>query len=366
MIFLFIHIAKAAGSSVNSFFQHKLGEEACLVHQESNPDWRKPDVPLDMLDGIRFVSGHIPYRVFTKWLEKYDLHTITVLRDPRSHVVSHLAWIRHLMDPGQEVRLAAHPEFIQTLAKKLASINFEVPKEIESLISNLTEHEWRLLDNPQVRYLTRYPHGGSGMQEKDASSALETLRKIDTFGFTEEPQSLFESLAEAVGDSGQRIDAPHENALGYRYGLDAENEFQMQALMPLIKHDLNLYREARNLYKDRNKKNEMINSQCHHFRGNVGSPNKNGVLPGWAFDAESNKSIKVDVYVNKRFYRNFEAAISRKDLREKFDRDCAFIININDLKAQPGDEISVFFQNTDEELNGSPCIVPELSETVNK
>lgn len=354
MIFLFVHIAKAAGSSVNRFFQQQLGDEACLVHQESNPVWKKPDIPPDMLDGVRFVSGHVPYHVFTQWLEKHDLHTITVLRNPYSHVVSHLAWIRHLMDPGQEVRLAAHPGFIQGLARKLASIDLEEPEEISILISNLNEHEWRLLDNPQVRYLTSRSHGGSGMQERNVTLALETLSKIDTFGFIEDPQNLFDLLAEAVGVNARVVDVPHENSLSHRYGLSSENEPQMQALMPLIQHDIDLYQKAKVLYENRADERVTTTFVPHRLRGNVGLPNADGMLPGWAFDADSNAIIQVDVYINKYFFSTISADIPREDLKEKFGCDCAFSLDLKKADVKPGDEVSVFFHDTNVEINGSP------------
>lgn len=359
MIFVFIHIAKTAGSSVNHFFQQQFGEAGCLVHQESNPALRQTKVPPELLEGVHFVSGHIPYHTLTARLSAYHLHTLTVLRDPRAHVVSHLAWIRYLKDSGQEQRLAVHAPFIQQLANKLADLDLSSAEALVDLVESLSLEELRLLDNPQVRHLTHYPHTPAGMQTRDVSSALETLRETDTFGFIEDPQGLFEAMAEAVGARKEAIAVPHENALGNRYGLDPGDEAQMQALMPLIQHDMTLYAEAYTLYQDRLAGNASALYRRRHTRGHMGAPNAKGRLPGWAFDVQSDVAAKLDVYVNRRLVATVDAERHRRDLNEKFSRDCAFLLDLKTLQTQPGDQLAIFFHGTGIELNGSPRQMPD-------
>lgn len=363
MIFLFVHIAKTAGSSVNRFFQQYFGEEACLVHQESNPVWRQSSVPPELLHGVRFVSGHIPYRALTARLAEFPLHTVTVLRNPRTHVVSHLAWIRHLKDPGHEQRLAAHTPFIQQLAEKLAGLDLSDAEALAALVGGLSPEEHRLLDNPQVRYLTHHYQATEGIQERDVTSALDTLREINTFGFIEDPQGLFASLAKAVSCDQQAIEVPHENALKERYGLDPESDSQIQALMPLIQHDLELYRQAKSLYQAKQVGQKEPVYLRRHARGHVGTPSAKGRLPGWAFDTESDEAVKLDVYLNQLLVSTIEAVRPRKDLHEKFGRDCAFLLDLNKLKAKSGDLLAVYFQGTRIELNGSPRVIPAVSKS---
>lgn len=358
MIFLFVHIAKTAGSSVNRFFQERLGDAACLVHQESNPSWSRPPLPDAFLEGIQYVSGHMPYRVFTARLPGQPLHILTVLRDPRHHVVSHLAWIRHLKDAGQENRLAAHPDFIQGLAEKLSQHDLADPDSLASLVAGLNKEEHRLLDNPQVLYLTHRNRPSQGLCASDVDYAMETLREIDTFGFVENLGEFFAELSGLFGEGTETLEVPHENALEDRYGLSVDDDAQMQALMPLITHDLSLYERALELKKERREGASLPTYFRRDVRGHLGNPNGRGQVGGWAFDMQQSSSVQLDVYLNERHVAIVEAAKPRKDLREKFQRDCAFVINLEKLKAQPGDRVSVFFKSTSIELNGSPRELP--------
>lgn len=358
MIFLFVHIAKTAGSSVNRFFQERLGKTACLVHQESNSAWARSPLPDEFLDGVQYVSGHMPYRVFTARLSGQPLHTLTVLRDPRHHVVSHLAWIRHLKDPGQENRLAAHPDFIQELAEKLSQHDLADPDSLASLVAGLNKEEHRLLDNPQVLYLTHRNRPSHGLCDSDVDYAMETLREIDTFGFLDNLGEFFAELSDLVGQSSEMLEVPHENALRGRYGLNASNDAQMQALMPLIIHDLSLYARAQQLKKERREGASLPTYRRRDVRGHLGHPNGRGHLGGWAFDTQRSSSVRLDVYLNEKHVATVDAIKPRKDLREKFNRDCSFAINLEQIKAQPGDRIAVFFQGTSIGLNGSPREIP--------
>ena len=363
MIFLFVHIAKTAGSSVNKFFQERLGKEACLVHQESNPSWAKAPLPAGFLEGIQYVSGHMPYRVFTGRMAGQPLHVLTVLRDPFQHVVSHLAWIRHLKDLGQEARLAAHPSFIQALAEKLAQHDLGDPDDLTSLVSGLTAEEYRLLDNPQVLYLTHRNRPTEGISESDVEFAVDTLREIDTFGFVDDLGAFFAELETAVGVTPKILDVPHENALDDRYGLSISNEAQMQALMPLITHDLSLYERAKHLKQERREGAAPPTYRRRDVRGHLGQPNPRGHAGGWAFDMQRAGSVQLDVYLNDKHVAVVEAAKPRKDLWQKFERDCAFVIDLNKLKARSGDRLAVCFQGTNIELNGSPRELPTEVES---
>ncbi|CAM3376306.1 hypothetical protein [Halomonas lysinitropha] len=363
MIFLFVHIAKTAGSSVNRFFQERLGESACLVHQESNPAWSRPPLPDEFLDGVQYISGHMPYRVFTARLLGQPLHTLTVLRDPRHHVVSHLAWIRHLKDAGQENRLAAHPDFIQVLAEKIALHDLSDPASLSHLVAGLNKEEYRLLDNPQVLYLTHRNRPGEGLDERDVEYAIDTLREVDTFGFVDELGGFFAELSEVVGEASEVREVPHENALVDRYGLSTTNEAQMQALMPLIMHDMSLYERAKHLKQERREGAALPTYRRRDARGHLSQPNPRGHAGGWAFDMQRAGSVQLDVYLNDKHVAVVEAARARKDLREKFERDCAFVIDLNKLKARSGDRLAVFFQGTNIELNGSPRELPAEVES---
>ncbi|RKZ05786.1 hypothetical protein DRQ25_15365, partial [Candidatus Fermentibacteria bacterium] len=53
---LFMHIAKAAGSTVNAYFAKHYSEDQYAIHIESNKKWQSNP---DELNALRFLSGHI-------------------------------------------------------------------------------------------------------------------------------------------------------------------------------------------------------------------------------------------------------------------------------------------------------------------
>lgn len=235
---LYIHIPKTGGSSVNKFISSHFRSDEVLTHAESAPGWNNNISE----KGTAFISGHIRYPVFKDLLGSLDDYLkVVTLRNPVSHVISHLAWVRRLSDPGQEARFANHPVPIQDLSRKLANIDLGSPEYISRFISGMNKHERDLMDNTQSRYLSKVTPGSS-VSDSDISLARKNIKEFDVIGITERMDNFIVSLSEKAGwEIPGMNSAPKINVLSEKYGMDANDVKFVTALMPLIRYDMELY-----------------------------------------------------------------------------------------------------------------------------
>ena len=237
---LFMHIAKAAGSSVNTFFSDHFTEGQYAIHIESNSNWQsKPDE----LKKLGFLSGHVGLYVLDKKLNLEDYYKVTVLREPFAQLSSHLAWIKRLSMSGEEQRLNKHAIPIQAFAKKLSEIDFSKPEKLRTLLDSLTEFEMRLIDNCQVRYFKWFAPGQS-VSEADAQKAITATEVFDRIGLTESIYNFMKNVARDMSwaEPGKLV---HENVTQDFYGLDLSNSETRATLWPLVKHDMTLYKHIK-------------------------------------------------------------------------------------------------------------------------
>ena len=234
---LFMHIAKTAGSSVNMYLASHYAADRHALHVESKEEWR---TVRDWARNLGFVSGHYSLPHFKGVLQLKHYYKITVLREPYTHLVSHLAWIRKLADEDETRRLSEHPVFVQHFAGKLAKTDLSDPVAIGKLISSLEDKEKRLVDNCQVRYFTQVVVG-TDVGEIDAQSAIEASAEFDLIGTTDKIDEFLRKVAVHMGWKAP-VTEVRENVSRSYYGLDAGDKSICAALEPLVHFDLKLYR----------------------------------------------------------------------------------------------------------------------------
>jgi hypothetical protein len=233
---LFMHIPKAAGSTVNSYLASHYRKRRHEVHVESHPKWNRDDNYFRSLD---FISGHVTLALLAKRLNLENYYKVTVVREPYAQLASHLAWVRKLSDPGEEVRFKNHPDYIQQFSRKLLAADFSKPRSIRKLVKSLTELEQRLVENCQVRYFAPVA-AGKAASKADLTAAIQACQIFDRIGTT---QTIDEFLRDVARDMGwaEPVQAGRENISRGYYGLDISRFRTRSALEPLVRFDLGLY-----------------------------------------------------------------------------------------------------------------------------
>ena len=237
---LFMHIAKAAGSTVNTFFANHYPEDQYAVHIESSTKWQSNP---DDLKNLSFLSGHVSLYMLNKKLNLEDYYKATVIREPFSQLCSHLAWIKRLSMPGEELRFNKHAVPIQTFAKKLSDTNFSNPESLKVLFDSLTGFEKRLIDNCQVRYFT-WLASGESVGEKDAQKAIKASAVFDKIGITESIDNFMKDVAHDMSWP-EPDDCVRVNVTQNFYGLDLSKSETRAILWPMVKHDMALYEHVK-------------------------------------------------------------------------------------------------------------------------
>ena len=150
-----MHIAKTAGSYVNKVFMDSLEEGHAKTHLERSLGSHETFMSL-IDDGVIYFSGHIYYATIDKILKlsgkKGQVHLITALREPFSHLVSHIKWLDHYNLPEQRREYNRLPERVKRLVEKIGTAKFDDHGSIDNLLTNLSAAGVQFLDNCQARY----------------------------------------------------------------------------------------------------------------------------------------------------------------------------------------------------------------------
>jgi len=231
----FMHMAKTGGSSVNHTLGSQFAAGQSQTHIESTVEWR--DNP-GALEHHQFLSGHLRLDRLDPKINLESFHLVTVIREPLDQVISHLAWIRRLAEPGEAERFDAHPPLIQAFAKKLCRYDLSNPTSVAFLINSLNERERILVDNHQVRYFANVR--GRWVCQNDLRAACRAVCRFRHIGLCSDLGQLFEALAEDMGwpmvPEVERL-----NVTADFFGMDRNDPDLAQALSPLIRFDQKLF-----------------------------------------------------------------------------------------------------------------------------
>jgi hypothetical protein len=231
----YMHIAKAGGSTVNRYFMQHFRASHSREHIESAPEWPKNP---QALAGHAFLSGHISLRALDEKLDAERFKLVTVVREPFSHLVSHLAWIRRLAEKGEERRFNIHPQPVQVFARKLADCDFTSTRDVSELVANLAAEERILVDNCQVRYFAKVP--GDWVGEPDLQEAKAATRRFAHIGLTRNLDGFFAAVAHDMGWPPPAA-AGRVNVTGDFFGLDRLAPEVSALLKPLVRFDEALF-----------------------------------------------------------------------------------------------------------------------------
>lgn len=232
----FFHIPKTAGTPFNYFLQTNLSPgwehvEGCLVPGEglrlSNIDELKP---------LNYITGHVPFPVFTaNGFERDKYSLVTVLREPISHLASHVNWGIRIREIGG---FEGHSAEVREMSDAIAQSNLKNPQEFISLL----EKYRGMFQNVQARMFTNADGVAS------AFNAISNLKQLDLVGITERFDDFLAACSRLWGlSSPPAIPKDKANANPtYRVTKDwiLNNRVALDFIIEYIALDLFVYRYA--------------------------------------------------------------------------------------------------------------------------
>lgn len=235
----FMHIAKASGTSLNDFIAGHYANDRVQVHLEGKKDWTQNK---QLLFNFDFLSGHLRllnvmrYHNLKSWLK------VTLLRDPLDHLISHLAWVKHVGSNPYSLFFLRHSAKVKELAKRTHAYNFSRAGELEDFMETLTEHDKNLFDNCQTRYFLPATQRGD-LTEKDCAAAVRNLAAFNLIGVSECYDGFIEKLCSLkkwpVPQKSKRL-----NVSQNKFGLTPTTAAQRKVLEKFVRYDYILYRKV--------------------------------------------------------------------------------------------------------------------------
>lgn len=301
MKLFYFHIPKTAGSSFNQFLSSKFINT--LTHIES----QSPILSKEFCNHFDFLSGHLDFFYMDKLINLEEWITFATFREPISHTVSHLKWVRKLADKGQEERLKNHNKLIQRVATEMKNYDFSDANQISDFSNWLISTECLFFHDTQARF----------MSEKDVQIALTTekleqaIKNMQSINFVG-IQDRLEDYLKIIGyEFGWQFDKqPRLNVNNSDYGFNLEDPDTREALLPLYRQDLILYQEAKKSFENLFAQYQNDSSD---YWGYVDAFHNN-ILRGWIRYTGSLKKVTVEVRINHQHYTYVTANLYRKDL----------------------------------------------------
>jgi len=235
----FIHIPKAAGSSVNDLMSSVI-EGPYFTHIEGLRD-RWSDIK-----EARFLSGHIRYTDYVSSFSQHDYVVFAFLREPLSHLKSHMNWVRRLAEPELINKRDSHSDIVHRIADELAVLNFTDINSLASYVKQIKPIAYGLFDNCQVRFLSEVK-ANERVCQKHLEQAVRNLRHLHFVGISEHSKESQAQLLSLLGMEGKASEAK-SNVNSYDYGLDITKGEVIYTLNPLVQFDIQLYAEAKKIF----------------------------------------------------------------------------------------------------------------------
>jgi hypothetical protein len=235
----FIHIPKAAGSSINDLIGSTL-KGLYYTHIEGLRDqWD------DIKESI-FLSGHIRYKEYESDFSKHDYVVFAFFREPLSHLKSHMNWVRRLAEPELTSNREAHASMVHKISDDLADVNFSDIEELQTYVDGLRPVAYGLFDNCQVRFLSGV-EPNERVNQKHLDQAIKNLHHLHFVGISEYSKESQEQLL-TLFDLNKASGEAKSNVNSYDFGLNISDEKVSKVLHPLVQYDVKLYEEAKKIF----------------------------------------------------------------------------------------------------------------------
>lgn len=238
---VFMHIAKAAGSSINNIFAQVLGEENCHFHIESSLLKQSYD---EVLENKIFISGHAYFNIIEK-ISTENTIKFTILREPYSHIISHILWLDHYGMPEYENEYESLNKDVKSLVDLIAKTDISNAYELDELLTNLPPWGIKLLNNCQTRYLLGQQNNFQPLSLKSFSIAMKHLKLFDVYGSMDNIKEVITSVFQLYGEQELKIEnCDFEKKTNQKISnrmIDIKNSLICSVLQKHILVDLRVY-----------------------------------------------------------------------------------------------------------------------------
>lgn len=235
----FIHIPKAAGSSINELISATVKGRYYTHIEGLRNQW-------DDIKESKFLSGHIRYKEYESDFSKHDYVVFAFFREPLSHLKSHMNWVRRLAEPELTSKREAHTSIVHKIADDLADIDFSDIEGLQRYVNNLRPIAYGLFDNCHVRFLSSV-EPNERVNQKHLDQAIKNLHHLHFVGISEYSKESQEQLL-TLFDLDKATGEAKSNVNSYDYGLNISDEKISNILHPLVQYDVELYEEAKKIF----------------------------------------------------------------------------------------------------------------------
>lgn len=237
----FLHIPKTAGTALTDTFSFSFRH---FLRDAHLPGSRWQDVVAG--EESFFVSGHFSFCEVTEMVERPDVFSFTVLRDPLEQVVSNIRWVKAYGDPARAEKLSEISPSIADLAKRLWEVSLSDVDWLGALLEGAAGRPFR---NVQTVTLQSGVAGQcEGGPEGPVATALRNMKRFSFFFVLEDITRAHEVMSQRLGPL-EPLKRSNAALLDERPSLDRPEvrEFYRS----LVEQDLELYAVARDVSRAR-------------------------------------------------------------------------------------------------------------------
>lgn len=225
-LFVFVHIPKTAGSTINHYLQQSI-----LNGQDHIEQWlEKNALARERIEGLDWVSGHVSFpamRAFLSQASPRHMRYFSTFRDPIEQITSHYNWLIEIFHKGESF-YNSHPEVIKKISEKIRHSNNE---DISQIIANIKTFPGLFL-NQQSRVLL-----GEDCPKLSTQQVLDRLKVYEFVATERHIPALIEKM------TGTLVAEPsQENKSGYHFDPAVFRTPEMQDFLGRHhKSDIHLY-----------------------------------------------------------------------------------------------------------------------------
>lgn len=240
----FLHIPKAAGTSLNEMLAKNFQKDEVFFHIEGDRNNKYSNIDTSKL---KMFSGHVRLYEVVQNLCLANFLRITIVRDPFEQLISHFNWVKYISENPMGPFFLSHPKIIRDISLSLRKVDFSSLKSVEEFIKNMPDIGHRLFNNCQTRYLLN-EIDSSKLDLNHGKKAIKSLSFFDVIGTLDEFDLFTKKISEKMEWSSP-VEIIKTNALNNKYGLDTKSKELKEVLDSLLHVDQFVYDHIKELNK---------------------------------------------------------------------------------------------------------------------